>query len=318
MHKYVKRREKRLRFGGAIVPLIIGLLFLQLPGAICVAQAKPIRVLTSFLPVYIFTKNVVGKSPHVVVECLLPGHVDPHEYQMRPSDMRKIIGADLVILSGLGMEGFLTKTLAKRRAKGVVLESAEGLSLIPTEEEEEGHRHGEHRHDGEFNGHTWVSPEMAKGQVLNIARFLAEADPAGAAAYKRNAAAYVERLEALSAELKALLGEKPSKKVVTFHNAFDYLAREAGMEIAGVIYPSPGENPSAGDLASLMARMKKEKITIIFTEPTASRSIVGIVAKETGARVYTLDPLAMGKLDEGYYEEGMKRNIEILRKAFVR
>ena len=314
-------RSKRV-----ISAFIIFVLFTLSVNAASAGEARQLNVLTSFLPIYIFTKNVIGDRKGVELNSLLPGNAGPHDYQMRPSDMRKVADADLIIINGAGLESFAEKVLAGGREKGAVFEASKGLPLLEAADVEEGdgHSRDEHKHDdhhdhgGEFNPHTWVSPRLAAMQVRNIIGFLSQADPDGAPEYHRNGDAYVEKLKALEGEMKDGLKNLSSRKIITVHSAFDYLARDLGLELSDVIYHMPGEEPSAARLAALSGVIKKEGVRAIFSEPQFSDKMARLLASETGAAVYMLDPVATGTPSTDYYEVVMRENLHTLKKALGR
>jgi len=284
-------------------------------------ERQELKILTSFLPIYIFTKNVVGERKGVKINSLLPDNAGPHDYQMRPSDMRKVADADLIIINGLGLESFAEKILAGGRSKGIVFESADGLPLLDVsgEEEEDDHDHADHHnHEGEFNPHTWVSPKMAAMQVQNIIEILADADPEGASEYRKNGAIYIQKLIALQKEMEDGLKQLENRKIITIHSAFDYLARDLDLELAGVVYHTPGEAPSASQIAGLSKLIRKQGIKAIFSEPQYSDKMAKLLAKETGAKVYLLDPVATGTPSMDHYENVMRRNLNTLKKALQR
>ena len=285
---------------------------------------QQLKVLTSFLPIYIFTKNVVGERKGVELDSLLPDNAGPHDYQMRPSDMRKVADADIIIINGLGLESFAERILSEGRAKGIVFETAKGLPLLAAandeggEEEGGGHDHaGHHGHDGDFNPHSWVSPKMAVIQVQNIIEILAHADPEGAGQYRENGAIYIDKLTALEGEMRDALKGVSSRKIVTIHSAFDYLARDLGLNLAGVIYHTPGEEPSAFQISALSRLIKEEGIKAIFSEPQFSDKMARLLAKETGANIFLLDPVATGTFSLDYYEKAMRKNLNTLKKALT-
>ncbi|MDH3975791.1 MAG: metal ABC transporter substrate-binding protein [Deltaproteobacteria bacterium] len=277
-------------------------------------ERKKIKVLTSFLPVYIFTLNVVGESDRIDVACLIAGEAGPHDYQMRPSDMRKVEDADFIIINGLGIEEFLGDLIAGRKTKGTLLESASGLPLLETGAHKEEEGHDDHPHHGEHNPHTWVSPKLAAMQVMNIAKFLSAIDPAGAAIYMKNGEKYADSLNRLNEEIKTMVAALPDKRIVTVHNAFDYLARDTGLHVVSVIYHRPGEGPSASEMGRLTAMMRKEKVKALFTEPLFSEKRVRVIAKESGARVGALDPVATGDPSKELYHRLMRKNMTVLKE----
>ncbi|HLO09511.1 MAG TPA: zinc ABC transporter substrate-binding protein, partial [Desulfobacteria bacterium] len=143
--------------------------------------ADTLRVLTSFLPMEIFTRNVVGDAPGVTVVSMLPASMGcPHDYALTPGDMKKIAAADLFVANGLGMEAFLGEPVRRANPKIRIVETAN--AVLPL--------HGGHGH-GDVNPHTWVSPRNAILQVREIENALSAARPAGAASFRRNADAYV-------------------------------------------------------------------------------------------------------------------------------
>ena len=284
-------------------------------------ERHQLKVLTSFLPIYIFTKNVIGERKGVELNSLLTDNAGPHDYQMRPSDMRKVADADLIIINGAGLESFAEKILADGREKDIVFETVKGLPLLHAFDQEEGDEHSHedhHDHGGEFNPHTWVSPGLAAMQVQNIIEILAHADPEGAPQYRRNGAAYVKKLKAVEKEMKDGLKNLASRKIITVHSAFDYLARDLDLDLAGVVYHTPGEEPSASQLAGLSRLIQKEGIKAIFSEPQFSDKMARILSSETGAAVYMLDPIATGIPSHDYYEKVMRANLNILQKALGR
>jgi len=294
--------------------ILLILFFFSLPAA-SFAEGR-LNILTSFLPVYIFTKNVTAGVDGVDVGCLLSGDAGPHDYQMRPGDMRKVEAADIIIMNGLGVEGFLEDALENLKLKHLPLESAAGLPLIKTSDEKGTHtedKHG-HNHGGNYNPHTWVSPKMAAMQVRAIAKYLSEADPDRAALYRRNGELYASRLEQLHLEMSKVVGELDNKKVVTFHDAFDYLARDIGLEISAVIQPAM-EQLSAGDLVRLTAKVKANGISVIFAEPQFSKRTAELIAREAAIEISILDPVATGEMHPGYYEKVMRANLQRLKSA---
>lgn len=290
-----------------IIFILLIFLFFSMPVASIAKDS--LNILTSFLPIYIFTKNVTAGIDGLNVDCLLSGDAGPHDYQMRPGDMRKVEGADIIILNGLAVEGFLDDALENLKLKRPPLESAAGLPLIMNEEEEGGRHHGE-----TYNPHTWVSPKMAAMQVRAIAEYLSEVDPEREAIYRKNSDLYAKQLEQLHIEMLEVVGQFKERKVVTFHNAFDYLARDIGLEVAAVIQPSM-EQLSAGDLVRLTAKVKANGISVVFAEPQFSKRTAELIAREASIEVSILDPVATGEMHPDYYEKVMRKNLQGLKSA---
>ena len=267
--------------------------------------AGPLRVLTSFLPMEIFTRNVVGDAPDVTVESMLPASMGcPHDYALTPGDMRKIASADLFVANGFGMEEFLGEPVRRANPEIRVVETAR---TVPPIREEHGH--------GDVNPHTWVSPRNAILQVREIEKALSAARPAGAAGFRRNADAYVSRLSSLAEEFEAAAKTFRRRNIVTFHNVFDYLARDLGLTVVGEIETAPGQEPSAGEIRNLARTIRERNVPVVFSEPQYSPKLAEALAREAGVPVRVLDPVATGSPALTAYEDAMRGNLSTLKEA---
>ncbi len=268
------------------------------------AGGKPVlRVLASFLPMYVFTRNVAAGVPGVSVDLMLPASLGcPHDYALTPGDMRKIAAADLFIANGRGMEEFLGPPVLRANPRIVIVDTAAGVAPIRTAE----------REHGGVNPHTWVSPRNAILQVRAIEKALSAASPANAGAFRRNADAYAARLAALAGEFDAAAKRFRARNVVTFHNVFDYLARDAGIAVAGRIEETPGQEPSAGEIHALVRTIRRTKAAAVFAEPQYPERLAAIVAGEAGVPLRVLDPVSTGPADPAAYEVAMRKNLATL------
>jgi zinc transport system substrate-binding protein len=269
--------------------------------AVCRAEAKPLEILTSFYPVYVSALNVAGDTPGVAVVCLTPPVVGClHDYQLTPGDMKKIAGADIFVANGAGMETFIGKALEQSPSLKLV-DASKGIPLVGD------------------NPHVWVSVSGAIRQVKNIADGLAEADPAHAGLYQKNAAAYIAKLEALRDEMHAALDGLKNRDIITFHEAFPYFAAEFHLNIAGVIEREPGSGPNAKELAETIEIIKKRKARAILAEPQYPARSAGVIERETGVSVGILDPAVTGPQNPAAardsYLAAMRKNLGVLRKA---
>ena len=226
-------------------------------------------------------------------------------------------GADALVINGGGMEQFMDKVLTLR-ADLPVIDASEGIAMFPSDEahDHDAHAHDEHdEHDELYNAHVWLDPSRAIKQVQNIADGLAEADPAHAAAYRENAAGYIERLTALDGELKAQLAPFAGADIITFHEAFAYFADAYGLHVAGVIANEPGEEPSTRDIADTCDLVTTLGIRTLFVEPQYPQKAAETIARETGASIYTLDPCVSGDGTKESYETIMRENARVLTEA---
>ena len=281
------------------------------------AAADPLRVLTSFLPMEIFTRNVVGDTPGVTVESMLPASMGcPHDYALTPGDMKKIASADLFIANGFGMEEFLGEPVRRANPKIRIVETARGIRPIRGGDVgPSGEGGGKGPGPGDVNPHTWVSPRNAILQVREIEKALSAARPADAAAFRRNADAYVSRLSALAEEFEAAAKTFRRRNIVTFHNVFDYLARDIGLTVVGKIETAPGQEPSAGEIRNLSRTIRERKVPAVFSEPQYSPKLAEALAGEAGVPVRVLDPVATGSPRVTSYEDAMRQNLSTLREA---
>lgn len=274
----------------------IALIFL----AVCDAFSA-VRVVTSFYPVYIAALNVAEGVEGTDVHNLAAPHVGClHDYQLTTADARKLSEARLFLANGAGMETFLDKVRAQNPELKMV-EVSEGIPLI----------------DG--NPHVWVSPEGAARQVENVAKALAASDPENADRYAANAAAYKDKLSGLAQRMKSELAPFSGAPVVALHDTFPYFARDFGLDVVGVIESEPGVEPSAKQLAGIVDLVRAKNVKVLLAEPQYSDKAAQTIARETGARVLQIDPVATGPSDPAEardaYLRAMEKNLETLRDA---
>jgi ABC-type Zn uptake system ZnuABC Zn-binding protein ZnuA len=293
----------RRRFAAAFLAAAFGILPTLYPRP---AGAEDRRVLASFLPMYLFAREVAGGAPGVAVDLMLPASLGcPHDYALTPGDMRKIASADLFIANGYGMEEFLGAPVRKANPRIRIVETAKGVAPI---------RAGEGGHGG-INPHTWVSPRNAILQVRSIEKALSAAYPGNAAVFRRNADAYAARLSALADEFSAAAAKFRNRSIVTFHDVFDYLARDLGLTIVGKIEETAGQEPSAGEIARLVRAIREKKAAAVFWEPQYPKRLADAIAAEAGVPSRVLDPVSTGSTDPSTYETVMRRNLQTLSEV---
>jgi zinc transport system substrate-binding protein len=262
---------------------------------------EPLRVVTSFYPVYVTTLNVTEGIDGIQVSNLTSPHIGClHDYQLTAGDVRTLSEADLLLVNGAGMEPFLDK-LRRNSPRLRVVEASSGIPLIGG------------------NGHVWVSFEGTRRQVDNITAALAEAAPEHAAALRANAESYKASLAALEARMHEGLAPHAGAHVMTFHEAFVYFARDFGLELVGVVQREPGTEPSARELAETMDLVRRRGVKALFTEPQYSDRSAQVIGRETGLKVNELDPVVTGPSapDEarGAWLAAMEKNLAVLQEA---
>ncbi len=269
------------------------------------AAKKKFVVVTSFYPVYIATINVTRDVPGVeVINMTKPQTGCLHDYQLTPEDLKTLERANAFVINGAGMEAFLDKTLQQQPQLKVV-DASKNISLLTDQ-------------TGEENPHVWVSITNHILQVQNIAGQLAVLDPANAGQYKKNAEEYGKKLAVLRDTLQKTVADVPQREIITFHEAFPYFAKEFNLTIVAVIEREPGTDPSPKELAETIKTVKESRIKALFVEPQYSTKAAQTIARETGAKVYTLDPVVTGEAKPGAYDDYiriMEKNSKTLREA---
>ena len=261
-------------------------------------------IVTSFYPLYVFTINITREVPGVrVVNMTEPQTGCLHDYQLVPADLKTLEKADIFVINGAGMESFLDK-VTSQLPKLTLIEGSKDIPLLTDER-------------GEENPHVWVGISGAIQEVKNITDGLIAADPTNEALYKRNCEEYVSKLEALKTKMKDALKDVKTRDIVTFHEAFPYFAQEFDLNIISVVEREPGSEPSSGELKETIEAISQSGTRVLFAEPQYSPKSAQTIAEQTGAKVYTLDPVVTGPKDASpdSYEKTMEKNLEVLIEA---
>ena len=266
-------------------------------------SSSTITIAASFYPMYIFALNVAKDMPNVkVIDMTKPTTGCLHDYAVTPDDMKNLEGAQFFIINGAGMESFMDKVTSQMKDLKIV-DSSKGIPLIKGAGDE-----------GD-NPHLWVSISNAILQVGNIGDQLSSLDPTNAAKYKENTSAYIKKLELERDKMHQALDGVKNRDIITFHEAFPYFAKEFNLNIAGVIEREPGSEPSSKELAETIDKVKSLKVKALFAEPQYSTKAADTIAKETGAKVYTLDPVVTGPMEADAYINIMDSNLKTLQEA---
>ena len=268
------------------------------------AEDGTFHIVTSFYPMYIDVINLTdGVEGVTVTNMTKPQTGCLHDYQLTTEDMKTLEKADAFVVNGAGMESFLDKVI-KMQEGMTVIDASRGIELM--------------EEDGEANPHVWLSITKDIEQVKNIRDQLKEADPAHADQYEANAETYLAKLEVLKAEMHAALDDVPHKDIVTFHEAFPYFAEEFGLHILGVIEREPGADPTPAELETTIEQVKALPVKVLFAEPQYSPAAAETIARETGAKLYSLDPVVTGEAmpdAKDAYLDAMRKNMETLKEA---
>ena len=270
------------------------------------AEKKDFTIVTSFYPMYIDVINITKDVEVVeVINMTKPQTGCLHDYQLTTEDMKTLEQADVFVANGAGMESFLDKaTKQNKNMKVVEASNYKDINFIKEGDED--------------NPHVWMSVTYSIAQVKAITAALCEADPAHKDAYRKNALDYCMKLEKLKKEMHEELDDLPHRDIVTFHEAFPYLAKEFKLNIVSVIEREPGTEPTPQELETTIAKVNTLPVKVLFTEPQYSPAAAETIAKETGAKIYQLDPVVTGEANleaMDAYISAMKKNMNILKEA---
>ena len=297
--------------------------FLGLPAH---AEAEQHRELTATVfPVWILLKELAKDVPGVSVSLLLPaGSGCPHDYAMTPNDRRRLAKADILVMNGLGLEGFLghaAKRSSLLKPGSSVVIAARGLSdILPAEGSCDEHSHADHKENTHTaNPHLFASPSMMANMARSIAAQLSAVDAPHAPLYRANAEKAALRLEALAAECRKVGETLKARTVIAQHSAFDYLAQDVGLSIAARIQSHEGQEPSARDMLELVRLIRAKGVAALVLESGSPDRIGRTLAAETGIPRVMLDTASNGPdalshpLD--WYETIMRDNLRALEQG---
>ncbi|WPN58127.1 zinc ABC transporter substrate-binding protein ZnuA [Pseudomonas sp. P9_31] len=257
------------------------------------AQAE-VKVLTSIKPLQLIAAAV--QDGVEVPEVLLPPGASPHNYALRPSDVRKVQSVDLVYWIGPDMESFLPRVLKGRTLPSVAVQDLPGLKLRHFAEDNHSHAEeaDEHDHDhrpGSLDAHLWLSPINARVIASKMAADLSAVDPANAARYQSNLKAFDERLDALDLRLKARLAGIANKPYFVFHEAFDYFEDAYGLKHTGVFSVAAEVQPGAQHVAAMRTRLQEVGKTCVFSEPPLRPRLAETLVAGLPVKLAELDAL---------------------------
>ena len=254
--------------------------------------SKELTVVTSFYPMYIAAENVIGDATDVRLENLSePQTGCLHDFQLTPEDMKLLSTADVFIINGGGIESFM-KDVAAAYPDLTIIEACENVQLLAEGNDE--------------NAHAWMSIAAYETQVQTIA------DELG------NAKAYKEKLEPLKERQKKIAEAANGQNVILFHEAYDYVAEDYGLNVSYVLDLDEERQVSAGEIADVLAAVKKDHVKYILAEELYGKSTGDTIEAESDVKVLYLDPLNKGNYDADSYLEGMSKNMDILEQYLDR
>lgn len=265
-----------------------------------------LNIVASFSILGDFAENVGGER--VSVTTLVGPDGDVHVYAPAPADAKKILDARLVIINGLGLEGWLPRLVQSAGSKATAVTASQGVAP--------------RKLGSDADPHAWQSVANAKIYVANIRDALVAADPAGAATYRANAERYLAKLDALDREVRDAIAQIPEarRKVISTHDAFGYFAAAYGIEFIAPQGVSTESEVSARDIAGIITRIRAGRIPAVFLENISDPRLIRRISAETGARIggtlYS-DSLTGEKGDAPTYIDMVRHNIRALTSALA-
>lgn len=288
------------------------------------AHAQTLEVAASFSVLGDLVSEVGGER--VKVRTLVGPDADAHAFQPRPSDAREIGAAAVVVVNGLGFDDWMLRLARAGGFKGTVVVASDGVpTLTMRADDDHGHHHGHAHGAGNPRGaaadpHAWQDVANVRRYVANITAALSAADPAGATAYRDNAARYDAELQALDDEIRSTFAALPAerRKVVSSHDAFAYFGRAYGIEFLAPVGVSNNAEPTAKGVARLIRQLKSEKVPAVFIENVADPRLIERIRSESGAAVggtlYS-DALSAADGPAPSYVKMMRANLGVIRDA---
>lgn len=269
----------------------------------CAPQEKPAQIAATTLPVYEFTSMLCSGTGITVTRLVTENVSCLHDYSLNVRQVRAAEAAELIVISGAGLEDFMADLLSGKET----VDSSKGIELLSCEQE---HDH-DHAHHHEADAHIWLDPENAKIMAQNICAGLCAKYPSHAATFTANLEDLLAKLDVLAQYGQQQLSSLSCRDLVTFHDGFGYLAHAYGLHILQAIEEESGSEASAAELKQLITEVREHRLPAIFTEANGSVSAAGIISRETGAKVFALDMAMSG---DSYFD-AMYHNINTIKEA---
>ena len=272
------------------------------------AAAEKLTIGITLQPYYSYVQAVVGDKADILP--LVDAGFNPHNYLPQPNDLRRLKQMDVIVVNGIGHDDFALKVIAAaNRDDLVVIKANNDVPLLPAMGQSVG--------DGAVNPHTFVGLSTTIQKVYTIANKLAELDPNNAREYRKNARNYAKKFRLMKRKAMLTLGDldTSSMKVATTHNAYGYLLQEFGVDVAAVIEPAHGVEPSASQLQETIEKIKQSGIDVLFYELNMPNRYVDTIEKATGVKLYRFSHMTHGEYEANKVEIEMQQNLTTLVDA---
>lgn len=293
-----------------------------------------IHIVTTIYPVYLIGMNITDQINDIELTSLIQNNTGClHDYQLTTKDMKKLALADVLIINGGGMEGFMDDVTANYPDL-TVIDAGSGIKMLPNEDGGKIRIKTAEEDEGEYNPHVWLNPKLYIKQIENVRDSLIQYIESSKGSsnsdtklmigkIRKNSKTYIAKIKKIDREYdafgKRLEGKsgqtKAAMQAVIFHDSFAYLAERIGMKVAFTVPLESDTALSAGEIAEIVDEVKKEDIRYLFTERQYSNSIAKQIAEETNARVYIIDSVVTGNGAKDSYLKAMNKNLRVLMAA---
>ena len=288
-----------------IITILLILTIIILTGC---GQTENFEIVATTLPVYEFTSLLctgtdlsVGRLVTESISCL-------HDYTLQVDQMRMIENANVIVISGAGLEAFLDNALEHSHMQ---IDASINVHIHENANNHDHDLHDNHSHEHDVDPHIWLSPENAKIMAVNIASGLTELYPQHKEAFQRNLDTLTKKLDTLQIYDSDQLSKLKQRELITFHDGFAYFAESFDLHILESVEEESGSEASAAEIIHLVALVNDNNLPAVFTERSGSDACAGIISKETGAKIYTLD---MAMAGDSYFD-ALYHNIDTVKEA---
>lgn len=273
----------------------------------CSAVEEPAQVAATTLPVYEFTTRLCGGTDITVTRLINEQVSCLHDYSLNVRQVKAVEAAQVVVISGAGLEEFMADLLHDRS----VIDASQGIALLCGEAHDHDEEEADEGHHHESDPHIWLSPVHAKAMAENICNGLRQQYPQHEELFRKNLDNLLADLDALQVYGQDALADLSCREIITFHDGFSYLAQDFDLEIIKAVEEESGSEASARELIELIRLVREHNLPAVFTERSGSTSAPSIITRETGVQLFTLD---MAMAGDSYFD-AMRHNITNLKEA---
>ncbi len=270
----------------------------------CAGSAENAQIAATTLPVWEFSTRLCAGTPIAVTRLVTEQVSCLHDYSLNVRQVKAAESAETIVISGAGLEDFLDDLLVNAS----VIDASEGIDLLCGEEHEEDHEEGHHH---EEDPHIWLSPVNAQAMARNICAGLSARYPEYKMTFESNLNGLLRDLDVLQQYGEDTLSTLKCRNIITFHDGFSYFADVFDLTILKAVEEESGSEASARELIELITLVEEQSLPAIFTEASGSTSAAGIIARETGCGIFTLD---MAMAGDSYFD-AMYHNIDTIKEA---